>query len=150
MLYIEYNEYKIKYYAAQKEYDKILSEKEALFLKTQPKATQYDKETVSGGSPSNAFDEYLIAKEKKQIDKKLEEARSILEDRAKLLKLKEEELRLSHNPYDKIYIYKFVDRLKVYKICRLVGYGEAQVYRILRIIRKNVKMIENDRKLILK
>jgi hypothetical protein len=150
MLYEEYEVHKNKYYEAQKKYDDILSEKEVLFVKTLTKATTYDKEVVSGGKPSNTFDEYLIAKEKKQIDERLEEARSILEDRTKLLKLKEEELRLSNNPYDKIYIYRFIDRLKVYKISRLVGYGEAQIYRILKIIRKNVKMIENDRKIVIR
>ena len=68
MLYIEYHEYRDKYIIAQRKYDEVLSEKEHLFARTQPKATQYDKEVVSGGSPSNSFDEYLIAKEKKQID----------------------------------------------------------------------------------
>ena len=60
MIYIEYVELQEKYYAAQKEYDKVLSEKEELFIRTQPSSIPTDKETVSGGKPSNAFDNYLI------------------------------------------------------------------------------------------
>ena len=144
MIYIEYHELKNKYYVAQKEYDKILSEKEELFSKTQPKATEYDKEKVSGGSPSNSFEDYLIIKEKKQLDERLEESRSILEDRVRLLKLKEDELRLSNNPYDRIYYYKYVLKLSPYKMKRNVGYEVSQIYRILRIINKNLNMTQKD------
>ena len=86
MLYQEYWEYKTKYYDAQTKYDEVLSEKEQLFAKTQPKATNYDKEVVSGGTPNNTFDDYVIEKEKKKIDERLKEARSILEDRERLFK----------------------------------------------------------------
>lgn len=144
MIYIEYHEFKNKYYVAQKEYDKILSEKEALFAKTQPKATEYDKEKVSGGCPSNSFDDYLIIKEKKQLDERLEEARSILIDRTRLLNLKLEELKSSDNPYDKIYYHRFVKNLSPYKFKRLVGYEERQIYRILEKIEKKLNMTQKD------
>ena len=144
MIYEEYILFKEKYHQAQKNYDEILNEKEVLFAQTQPKATEFDKERVSGGSTSNTFDNYLIQKQKKQVDERLEEAISILNDRERLLKLKEQELRLSTNPYDKIYVYKFLEHVKVYKITRLVNYGEAQIYRMLKVIRKKVNMIEND------
>lgn len=144
MLYEEYEINKNKYYEAQKKYDEILTEKEELFVRTQPKATSYDKEVVSGGKPSNAFDEYLIKKEKKQIDERLEEARSILEDRGKLLKLKEEELRLSNNPYDKIYYYKYVVCISPYKMKRYVGYEVRQIYRILGKIEKKLNLAQKD------
>lgn len=150
MLYIDYELYKNKYFDAQTSFNEILDEKESLFALTQPKATNPDKELVKGGSKENTFDAYLIKIEEKQIEARLQEARTILEDRGKLLRLKEEELRASNNPYDRIYIYRFIDNLKIYKISRLVGYSEAQIYRILKIIRKNIKMIENDRKIIIK
>ena len=144
MIYIEYVEYKQKYYAAQKKYNEILNEKEKLFAKTQPSAIPTDKEIVSGGKPSNAFDNYLIAKEKKKIDERLEEANSILEDREKLLKLKEEELRHSKDWHDKIYTYYYIDKLSVTKIGMRVPYSRAQIFRILRIIKKNINMRQNE------
>lgn len=139
MIYITFEKYKNNYYETLNQYNEILNEKEHLFLKTQPKSTKYDKERVSGGVSSNTFDDYLIEKERKQIDHRLEEVKSILDDRERLLKLKEEELKASTNIQDKIYKYRYIDKMKVHKICRLVGYSEAQVYRVLRNIKNNLK-----------
>lgn len=147
MLYIEYHEYKTKYYKAQEKYDEVLSEKEHLFAKTQPKATQYDKEVVSGGSPSNTFDEYVIAKEKKQIDERLEEAKSILEDRERLLKLKEIELRQSKDWHDKVYVYKYLDNLSANEIKYKMHYCRSNIYEILKKIRKNIGLDKIGQKL---
>ena len=146
MLYIQYHEFKIKYNNAQKDYDDILSEKERLFARTQPQATVYDKEKVNGGSPTNAFDEYIIEKEKKNIDARLVEARSILEDRERLLKLKEEELRRSGDWYDKAYVYKYIDGLKVREIKYKMPYCRSQIYEILSKIQKNLNIGQNRTK----
>lgn len=139
MIYEIYEEYKNKYIETQKEYDKILNEKEKLFMITQPSSVKFDKEVVSGGVVDNTFEKYLILKEEKKIDQRLEEIKSILEDRERLLKLKENELRASTSVQDKIYRYRYIDKLKVYKIAKLVGYSEPQVYRILKIIENNLK-----------
>lgn len=134
-----YEEYKNKYYETQREYDIILTEKEKLFRMTQPSAIKFDKEVVSGGVADNMFERYLILKEEKKIDQRLEEIKSILDDRERLLKLKEQELRASTDVKDKIYKYKYLDKLKVFKIAKLVGYSEPQIYRILKTIRNNLK-----------
>lgn len=139
MIYTIYEEYKNKYYDTQREYDIILTEKEKLFMLTQPSAVKFDKEPVSGGIVDNMFERYLILKEEKKIDQRLEEIKSILDDRERLLKLKEQELRESTNVQDKIYKYRYIDKLKVYKIAKLVGYSEPQIYRILKIIKNNLK-----------
>lgn len=146
MLYIDFEIYKQKYYEAQKKYDAILSEKEVLFNKTQPKATRYNSEKVAGGEISNSFDNYLIVKDEKLIDERLDEIKNILEDRKNLLQMKEVELRDSKNIHDRIYTCRFLDRQKVRKIARIVSYSEIQVYRILKEIEKNKKMIVNDKK----
>ena len=139
MLYEEYEIYKNKYYEAQKKYNQILNEKEELFAKTQPKATKITGEKTEGGKHLNAFDEYLIQKEKKNIDKRLEEIKSILDDRERLLKLKEQELRESKNSYDKIYRCRYIDRLTIEKTARLSNYSRSQVFNILKEIRKHLK-----------
>lgn len=139
MIYITYNEYKNKYYETQQRYNETLNEKEELFAITQPKATKFDTERVAGGNPVNTFDEYLIQKERKSIDQRLEEIKSILDDRERLVKLKEEELRASNNIQDMIYKYRYLDRLTIEKITRLVNYSRPQVFRILKIIRNNLK-----------
>ena len=134
-----YEEYKNKYYETQREYDIILTEKEKLFSITQPSAIKFDKEVVSGGITDNTFEKYLILKEEKKIDQRLKEIKSILDDRKRLLKLKEQELRTSSDVQDKIYMYRYIDKLNVYKIAKLVGYSEPQVYRILKKIQRNLK-----------
>ena len=139
MLYEEYEIYKSRYYEVQKKYNEILNEKEELFAKTQPKATQITGEKTEGGKHENLFDAYLIQKEKKNIDQRLEEVRSILEDREKLVKLKEQELRISTNPYDKIYRCRYIDRLTIEKTARISNYSRSQVFNILKEIRKHLK-----------
>lgn len=138
MLYEEYHEYKIRYYEVQKKYNQILNEKEELFAKTQPKATNTTGEKTTGGKRVNAFDEYLIQKEKKNIDQRLEEVKSILDDRERLVKLKEQELRASTNPYDKIYKCRYIDRLTIEKTARISSYSRASVFNILKKIKKNI------------
>ena len=141
MIYIEYEAYKSKYYDTQKQYNDILNEKEKLFSMTQPKTMKYDGEPVKGGVHKNIFDEYLRLKEQKNIDQRLIEIKAILEDRENLLKLKEEELKNSSNIQDKIYVYRYINRMKIYKISRMVGYSEAQIYRLLRVIKSNLKQV---------
>ena len=119
-IYITYEEYKNRFYAVQTQYNKILAEKEQLFAKTQPKSTNFDKAVVDGGKRSNAFDDYLIIKEKKQIDKRLIEVKSILADRKNLLESKETELKNSKEWIDKLYIYKYIENLSIKKILPLL------------------------------
>lgn len=140
MLYIEYEQFKTKFYNAQQDFDKILSEKEELFAKTQPQSTKYDKEPVKGGSPSNSFDEYLIAKEKKQIEERLTEARTILNDRKDLLLSKEEELRQSKNEYDIIYKHYFIDCLTIRQIERRIPSSKSEIDRKLQKIKEKLQL----------
>lgn len=138
MLYIEYQDYKNKCLEAQKKYDEILSQKEKLFSMTQPKATTFDKERVAGGLQTNSFEEYLIAKDEKKIDEQLEEIKSILDDRERLLLIKEKELRISKDWHDKIYTYYFIDKLSTYKIEKRVPYSQKQIWNIVEKIKSNI------------
>ncbi len=138
-VYIDYETYKCKYLEIQVQYNEILTEKENLFTKTQPNAIRYDKVQVQGGTYGNGFDEYLIAKEKEQIDERLAEARQLLEDRERLLKLKEKELRASKDKLDLVYCMRFVDNKRPYAIARALNYSESQIYRILDKIQKEIK-----------
>ena len=138
MIYLEYEKYKKEYYETQKIYNEILNEKERLFLITQPKATKYDKEIVSGGKADNKFDNYLIQSERKKIDSRLKEVEEILDKRRILFLSKEKDLRESKEVEDIIYVLRYIDKLKIHKVCYMSHYGEAQVYRILKNIRENI------------
>lgn len=138
-VYIGYEIYKCKYLEIQTKYNEILTEKENLFTKTQPNAIKYDKVVVQGGTYGNGFDEYLIAKDKEKIDERLAEARQLLEDRERLLKLKEKELRASKDKLDQIYCMRYVDNKRPYAIARCLNYSESQIYRILDKIQKEIR-----------
>ena len=139
MVYLDYEVFKIRYYDTQRKYNEILSEKEELFTRTQPNAIRYDTDKVSGGGGTNLFDEYLIAKEEKQIEQRLAECESLLIKRKKLLEAKEYELRVSKDTIDKIYTRRYLDKMRVNRIASMIGYSESQVYRILQIIEKSLK-----------
>lgn len=138
-VFIDYETYKIKYLEIQTKYNEILIEKENLFTKTQPNAIRYDRLQVQGGMSGNGFDEYLIAKEKAHIDERLFEARQLLEDRERLLKLKEKELRSSKDKLDLVYCMRYVDNKRPYAIARSLNYSESQIYRILDKIQKDIR-----------
>lgn len=142
-VFIDYEIYKCKYIEIQVKYNEILTEKENLFTRTQPNAIRYDKVQVQGGNLGNGFDDYLIAKEKAQIDERLIEARQLLEDRERLLKLKEKELRSSKDKLDLIYCMRFIDNKRPYAIARALNYSESQIYRILDKIQKDLRR-ENE------
>lgn len=138
MLYVEYLDYKKKYLDAQVIYDRILSEKEILFTMTQPKAVQFDKERVSGGTANNSFDNYLVIKDSRHLDDKLEEIRSILKDREELLRAKEQELKNSKDWLDIIFVYYYIEKLSIRKISKKIPFGTTEIFRKLKKIEKNI------------
>ena len=139
MVYLEYESFKKRYLATQHEYSAILMEKENLFTMTQPKAIKYNSDRVQSSHSGNVFDDYLIAKESKQIDERLSEARSLLDDREKLLELKEKELRLSNDKTDIVYCLKYIEGMSTNSIAKRLNYSKSQVYRVLDRIKIEIR-----------
>ena len=137
MLYVEYNAVRLKYIDAQRIYNELIDEQETMFARTQPQAVNYDKERVAGGSGKNAFEKYVIAKERSRIDERIAEQKNILEDRKLLIEMKERELRASKSWYDRIYVYHFLDKLTLKQIENRVPYSRVQIWRILKTIKIN-------------
>ena len=138
-VYIEYSKYEKRYNQAMFNYNDLLQRKEDLLAMAQPHSQKFDQERVSGGNRPNLFDEYLIKKEKENLDELLKESKSILEDRKMLLDMKREELKHSKSPYDRIYWYRYIEKYKVRRVAMAVGYSEAQVYRILNKIEERTR-----------
>lgn len=134
MLYKSYHKCRQDQLRTQELYSEILREKEILFMKTQPKGVKYDSDKVAGGSGVNAFDRYLISEERKRIEGRLTEVKGILEDRAKLLAMKEAELRSSRDYHDLIYVKYYIDRLTVSRMTRDIPYSSSQIFRVLNVI----------------
>lgn len=121
MIYLEFEIYKNKYLEAQEAYDAVLSEKEHLFC------------------IEKSFDDYMRLREDMRIDEKLNEIKSILESRLMLMELKNKELRTSCDLIDKIYVLKFLDGAKPFRIAKKLNYSESQIYRIINCIQKSLK-----------
>lgn len=146
MIYPEYERFRQNYLEAQRRYDAVLSEKEKLFARTQPQAVRFDKESCTGSAGGSPFDGYLIEKERKRIDERLDEARNLMNHRKELLNLKEQELKISKDLYDKIYRLKYISHWKVQKISRETGYSESHLYRILNSINNQIRNAKDDKK----
>ena len=104
---------------------------------TQPGAVRYDKEKVSGNTGRDAFEEYVILKDRTRIDERINEQKSIMEEWKRLKGIKEGDLRCSKDLHDRIYTYFYLDRLSLTQIERRIPYSRVQIWRILKIIKKN-------------
>ncbi len=146
MVYLDYLDIQNKYILSMQEVDKILNEKELLFQRTQPKSPVMDQERVSGGSPENKIESYIIELERKKIDERLKRAKEIMNDRHELYLLSLEDLKRSKDKYDMVFVLKWMDGKNAREISKIMHYSESHVYRMINKIKKKAKMIENDRK----
>lgn len=144
MIYEEYEAIWSKIHKLEEELFKQINKREALFEKTQPKSPRLDKEMVDGKNPSNMMDQYVIQME--YLNERINQLNITLDDLYQVLKRKREELRLSKNPYDKLYNYFCIERLSIYKISNLMCYSESQIYRKLKSMGIDVKMQKNAKK----
>jgi len=136
MVYPEYEEYKRKYQYFLNRFNQILSRKEDMLMKTLPSAIRYDKDHVQSSPSSNVLDEYVIALDETQIDSELAKVKELIEDRGRLLDLKEKQLRDSQHINDRVYVMKYLEGYSVNRISKVLNYSRTQVYRILDEIKK--------------
>ena len=140
MIYEEYEDIWNKIRKKEKELFELINKRDELFLKTQPKSSKYDKEKVDSKKTRNMMEEYVIQKE--YLNERIMQLNIALDDIYQVLKRKRDELRQSKNIYDRIYYYRIIERLSMYKIATLIGYSKEQTYRYF----KKMKMTQNDTK----
>lgn len=138
MLFIEYERCKDIYIDLQTKYEAVMLEKEMLFTRVMPNAINYDKEDVQTSVSSNMLDEYILALEKNKVDERLESIKQMLDDRQRLLSMKEQALRNSPDKYDRLYVFRYLEGMEVKQIMRRMYLSRAQVYRILDEIRRKI------------
>lgn len=140
MIYEEYESIWNTIRKKEEELFKLINKRDELFLKTQPKSSKFDKEKVDSKSTRNMMEEYVIQKE--YLNERIMQLNITLDDIYQVLKRKRDELRQSKNIYDRIYYYRIIERLSMYKIATLIGYSKEQTYRYF----KKIKMTQNDTK----
>ena len=147
MVFLDYQRLYDRFLSSQEGYNALLDEKEALFIMTQPKAVDFEKDRVQNNTPHDTFASYLIRKEKSHIEERIEEARALMVEREALLKLKHRELYESRDKLDRVYRFRFIDNMTVKRIARYMHYSKAQVYRMIETIQgeiKNMRKNENE------
>jgi len=135
-LFLEHYNLKKEYREAKIQYEKALDKKSEYLYSILPKSARLDQE-IYHGSSNDRFLNYTI--KLTEIDKEVEVRRNLMDNLLYRLKLKTHELRDSKETLDRIYIYRYVDKVKVNKFCRLVGYSREQTYRKIREIDKILK-----------
>ena len=144
MIYPEYEEMKERFMESQRIFAEALQEKERLFTMTQPNAIQYDRDKVQTTPSGSVLDKYIIALEESGIDDKIATVRQLFQDRACLLNLKEQELRQSHDKYDRVYVCRYLDGLSITATSKKLNYAKSHVYRIFDRIRDDLR--KNEKK----
>ena len=138
MLFVEYERCKDIYIELQAKYEAVMLEKERLFTRVMPNAINYDKEDIQTSISSNMLDEYILALERNKVDERLESIKSMLDDRQRLLTMKEQALRKSPDKYDRLYVLRYLDGMGVKQITRRMYLSKTQVYRLLDDIRRKI------------
>ena len=143
MVFREYEQNKTKLNNSIIKYEKLLDDRERLFNITQPKGIDTSKEKIKSSVKESPYDVYLIEKEKRDLDDRIEEALRLIDKRKNLLENVKFKLLESDELIDEVYICRYMKRMKVRQISQKINYSEPQTYRMLSTIRQ---IIEDDRK----
>lgn len=138
--FVCYEIFKSKYLDAQQKLNAIIEEKENLFSRTQPKSPNWDK--MPSSESENAFDSYLIAKEKTKIDQRIKEMQKIVDERRSLMRQKEQELYESKDLCDKIYRMKYLESKTVPDLMRKLHFGRTQIYKFISIVQSEIACLK--------
>lgn len=129
-----YPDYEIileKYQAAAQIMEELELEDTELRTRLYPHSVRLNK--AAGKSKSivrnNPIDDYLIEKEKRNLDSRIEQAREILKGWEKALDYKKHELSISPDMIDRIYKLLYIDNMKAKEAARKLDIDICTVYR---------------------
>lgn len=137
-LFIEYELLKRECKLAKREYDKALEKKAEYYYSVLPGASDTSKELIKTECTNDKFLNYTIRIQ--EIDSEIDVRKNLYGNLSYRLKLKEIELRNSKELLDRIYTYRYLDKLKVKVIGIKIRYGKSQTYDYITKIKN---MIEN-------
>lgn len=138
MYYIKrYRRNLIRYENAMDIHEQLVSQREALFQRTQPQAIQIKTDKIMGSGTGNPLEDYAIRTQ--QLDEKIRKAARLVCKRRNMLKRAESDLRSSKGTWDRIYVYHYLESKKIPWIAMRMGYSERQIYRILQKIQDVTK-----------
>ncbi len=140
-LYVEHYIAELNVMIAVEDLRGLLNEQEVLFNRTQPSSPVIDSEKVDGGKKDNSIEEYLVKKDQKKLEDRIEIAKKILIERKELVEHYVGALKASHDIKNQIYYLKYIKGMKPKEISWKVNYSEVHVYRIINNIKRRLNKI---------
>lgn len=111
------------------ELDRLLNEKELLFLKTQPKGVEIKLDSIGSSNRSDKYLDYVITVEEKQIDNQID----VIHAKRKIMEnwvLRELEIIGKYEPLEQKIIKLRQAGKKWFEISSIVNYSTRQCQRI--------------------
>ena len=139
-----YEEYYKKYLELRKTKDKInkLENKKISLMSLVDVKSATGKGIIDSSNKNT--DKFLIySSEIEQVELTLNYLKKALIEVKKQLEEKEIELKNSQETFDKIYYYKYINRLKYSQICEKIHYEKSSFYKFLDIINKRLNELKN-------
>ena len=137
MLYLEYHELSKKCRNAETDYYNALDKRCKLISSVFPGAVK-PKEIIAHSSTSPDAKIVAYASEIEEIDKLVNTSRNTMDMLKYELDNKEKELRSSNDIYDKIYVYKWIEHISVYRFYKQLGYSVRQIYNLISEMKKKI------------
>lgn len=137
-----YEEYYRKYLSLKKVKEKINrleSKKITLMSSSEIKSSDPSKDTIKTNTIGDVIGNCVA--ELELIEQNLQRENNLKKEILGQLSKKEEELRESKEILDKIYLYKFIDRMKYHQICKKINYEKSSFYNFLDEVEKKLKEI---------
>ena len=138
MIYEEHHDLLRKFKSAESSYYKALDKKSKLLYSVELHSTQVKELLVdySYDNPDAAIIDYTA--EIDEVNNLINTTRNNKDVLDYELRKKEKELRYSHNIYDRVYVYKWLERKRVREYYRLLDYSRRQIYNFIREIKENL------------
>ena len=139
-----YEEYYKKYLELRKTKDKInkIENKKISLMSLVDVKSATGKDIIDSSNKNT--DKFLIySSEIEQVELTLNYLKKALIEVKKQLEEKEIELKNSQETFDKIYYYKYINRLKYSQICEKIHYEKSSFYKFLDIINKRLNELKN-------
>lgn len=135
-MYKTYMRHRAELKDALKEYSELIDRKTELFQRTQPSSVSADSVGGSAREGTDKIDSYLIISEREQLDPRIKAAKEIVEECSERMKYDEEIMRTSGDKMDRVCYQFFCLGKSVETIASEMHYSDSQIYRIIRLIKR--------------
>ena len=138
MIYEEYYKKYRKFRSVKQEINRLENKKVSLMGMADIKAIA-PKDSDGTSSDKDRIGVYLG--ELEEVEQNLIKQKHILKEIKNQLEEKEAELRDSHEVLDKVYLYKYIEKMKYYQIAIKTGYEKSSIYNFINQISKRLEII---------